>query len=94
MVTMAQSAAAANWCTLPWIARSHSHTYINTVATTWCEAMTLRVCVLRCLLQESQGNPRCSIRSRSPSPGRNRQPVLSGAQLKRPTPEPQGKPAS
>ena len=48
---------------------------------------------LMLLLQESQGNPRCSIRSRSPSPGRNRQPVLSGAQLKRHTPEP-GKQAS
>ncbi|XP_025097156.1 uncharacterized protein LOC112565711 isoform X5 [Pomacea canaliculata] len=33
--------------------------------------------------QESLGNPRCSIRSRSPSPNRNRQPVLSAAQLKR-----------
>ncbi|XP_076445866.1 uncharacterized protein LOC143283507 [Babylonia areolata] len=35
--------------------------------------------------QESQGNPRSSIRSRSPSPGPNRQPILSGAQLKRHT---------
>ena len=24
--------------TLTWIARIHSHTYINTVTTTWCEA--------------------------------------------------------
>ena len=35
MVTMAQS--AANWRnTLNWIARIHSHTYINTVTTTLC----------------------------------------------------------
>ncbi|KAL8584354.1 hypothetical protein ACOMHN_031974 [Nucella lapillus] len=38
--------------------------------------------------QESQGNPRSSIRSRSPSPGPNRQPILSGAQLKRHTSDP------
>ena len=25
--------------TITWIARIHSHTYINTVTTTWCEAM-------------------------------------------------------
>ena len=37
MVTMAQS--IANWCnTLMWIACIHSHTYINNVTTTLCEA--------------------------------------------------------
>ena len=36
MVTMAQS--AVNWRTLTWITHIHSHTYINTVRTTLCEA--------------------------------------------------------
>ena len=39
MVAMVQSAASwRNTHTLTWIARIHSHTYINTVITTLCEA--------------------------------------------------------
>ena len=37
MVTMTQSTAKCATRTLMWIARIHSHTYINTVTTTLCE---------------------------------------------------------
>ena len=35
---MAQWAETGATRTLTWIARIHSHDYINTVTTTWCEA--------------------------------------------------------
>ena len=38
MVTMAESLRTGTTYTLTWIACIHSHTYFNTVTTTWCKA--------------------------------------------------------
>ena len=48
MVTWLKAPQTGAIRTLTWIARIHSHTYINTVTTTWCEAPVQLLFVSAC----------------------------------------------